>query len=648
MTISDFENSNGDLPSQKPAQNLKFERADWTSFRTVDGLQQKAGVPQGKLRRLVLKELTDNGLDTGASVSVGRLPDGGYFVEDAGDGIAGTPEDIARLFCIARPMVSTKLLRLPTRGALGNGLRVVAGSVLASDGFLVVTTHNRRIELRPQRDGSTTVGKVTPGKFPVGTRIEIGFGAAIPEDENALYWAKVAIRMAHGQAYAGRSSPYWYDVPQFHELLSASGTAPVRELVANLDGCTGGRAGEITAEARLGRVACGNVSRKQAEHLLAVARSNAKQVTSKRLGAIGPELFPHYAYAMSSGEASFGTEPFAEIPYLVEAWAEEREDMQLMVCVNRTPVTGSIDPARDKREIDLFGCGLHHTVATAPKDKHFVIWLNVTTPYMPITSDGKEPDLEPFLGKIGEAVQKVIRLAHRPNTKGMSQKDVVLDNLDDAIAAVSGEEGYRFNARQLFYFLRPIVMDETGKELQDKYFMGIITDYENENGEIEGMYREPRGSITHPHRDETITLGTLMVEEYERPAWNFNKLLYIEKEGAQEALKQDRWLERHDCAVMSSKGFSTRAARDLIDKLVEHDEPVEVFCVHDADASGTMIYQTLQEATKARGARKIEIINLGLEPWEAVDMGLEVETLKEKDRAQAGRRVRPRARWRLG
>ena len=42
----------------------------------------------------------------------------------------------------------------------------------------------------------------------------------------------------------------------------------------------------------------------------------------------------------------------------------------------------------------------------------------------------------------------------------------MLDNLDDAIAAVSGEEGYRFNARQLFYFLRPIVMDETGKELK--------------------------------------------------------------------------------------------------------------------------------------------------------------------------------------
>ena len=188
-------------------------------------------------------------------------------------------------------------------------------------------------------------------------------------------------------------------------------------------------------------------------------------------------------------------------------------------------------------------------------------------------------------------------------------------------------------------------MDETGKELKIGNFTGIIDDYENENGEIPLMYREPRGSITHPHREETITLGTLMVEEYERPVWNFNKLVYIEKEGAQEALKQNRWMERHDCAVMSSKGFSTRAARDLIDKLVEHDEPVEVFCVHDADASGTVIYQTLQEATKARGARKIEIINLGLEPWEAIAMGLEIETLEQPEKRKP---VADRARRKLG
>jgi len=69
-------------------------------------------------------------------------------------------------------MVSTKLLRLPTRGALGNGLRVVAGAVLASAGALVVVTRNQRIELRPERDGTTTVVHVSSVKFPKGTRIE--------------------------------------------------------------------------------------------------------------------------------------------------------------------------------------------------------------------------------------------------------------------------------------------------------------------------------------------------------------------------------------------------------------------------------------------------------------------------------------------
>jgi hypothetical protein len=262
----------------------------------------------------------------------------------------------------------------------------------------------------------------------------------------------------------------------------------------------------------------------------------------------------------------------------------------------------------------------------------FDIDLNVISPFMPITSDGKAPDLRPFLAEIEIAIGKVVRKARRPTSRGESQKSLVLDHLDEVIADVSGGGEYRFNSRQLFYALRSIVKDATDEELKLSNFTGIIDDYEEEHGEIEGMYREPRGSITHPHRDETITLGTLMVEEYERPEWTFNKLVYIEKEGANEALKDVGWPEQHDCAVMSSKGYSTRAARDLIDLLAEHDEPVTVFAVTDADAYGSMIFQTLQQATKARDARKIEIVHLGLQPWEAIEMGLEVETVERGKR----------------
>ena len=624
--MNTFQNPRGVSASSNGAQNLKFERQDWTAFRTVEGLQQKAGVSANLLRRLVLKELADNALDTETRVAAGEM-EGGYFVEDEGPGL--DPHEVARLFSIDRPLVSTKLLRLPTRGALGNGLRVVAGAVLASNGSLTVITRGVRFKLKPERDGSTTVIEESADDRVLGTRVEIGFGPALPEDDDALGWASGAIDLAQGTSYPGQSSPYWYDAPQFHELLSASEDASVRALIASLDGCAGERAGKIVAAVGLSRVLCRDVDREQALRLLEAARDASKPVNQKRLGAVGPDAYSRSSYAISYGEAPFGAEPRARIPLVVEAWAYPSEKSAIVASVNRTPIAARLSMTRDKSDIDVFGCGLAHAVATAPKGTNFVVWLNITTPYMPITSDGKDPDLRPFLTPFADAIRKAIRKVRHPAASGASQKNVVLDNLDDVIDTVSGgDKQYRFNARQLFYALRPIVMVETGQELKIGNFTSIITDYEAEQGEIPLMYREPRGSITHPHSCETITLGTLMVETYERPVWSFNKLLYIEKEGSQEALKQHGWMERHDCAVMSSKGFSTRAARDLIDKLAEHDEPIKVFCAHDADASGTLIYQTLQAETRARGARKIEIINIGLEPWEALRMGLEVETIE--------------------
>ena len=618
---------------------MKFERADWTSFRTLEGLQQKAGVPQDQLIKLVLKELADNALDTETEVRVGEI-DGNYFIEDNGKGL--DPDKVASLFSISRPLASTKMLRLPTRGALGNGLRVATGAVLASSGKLTVITRGAKLELKPQRDGTTTVAKRSASKRKIGTRIEISFGPALPRDPRALHWASFAVRLAKGgSSYAGQSSPYWYDAPNFHELLAASVGTSVRALVAGLDGCAGGRAGEIVALAGLGRKTCQEIDAAGAARLLGNARSFAKPVNPKRLGAVGPEGFPGYAYAIAHGEARFGSSPLqAVIPFAVEAWATVAATSVAAVSVNRTPVIAKFHLQRDKGDVDLFGCGLSNTIAKARSGREFTIWLNFMTPYMPITSDGKEPNLWPFFPAICEAAGKAVRKTQGASASGVSQKSVVFDHMLEIIDIVSGGvERYRFNDRQLLYRLRPIVREELGQELKLSNWKTILDAYEEEHGEIELMYREPRGSITHPHRGETITLGTLMVEDYERPVWTFNKLLYIEKEGSQEALKQNRWLERHDCAVMSSKGFSTRAARDLIDKLVEHDEPIEVFCAHDADASGTMIYQTLQEATRARGARKIKIINIGLEPWEALAMGLEVETV------EAGKRRKPTAEY---
>src|SRR5262245_12636068 len=105
-----------------------YTREDWTLFRSLDSLCQRAGVPKDRLADLVVKELADNAIDAAGACDFGLLDvdDGaGFFVEDEGPGIALSDEDLTRLFSIDRPLISTKLVRLPTRGALGNGLRVV-------------------------------------------------------------------------------------------------------------------------------------------------------------------------------------------------------------------------------------------------------------------------------------------------------------------------------------------------------------------------------------------------------------------------------------------------------------------------------------------------------------------------------------------
>lgn len=612
-----------------------FERQDWELFRTLEGLCAKAGVPRDKIASLVAKELMDNALDESDSCDFGLLDDNaGFYVEDNGPGI--NPAEVADLFSIKRPLKSTKLLRLPSRGALGNGLRVVASAVLASGGTLRVYTRGQVMSLVPCQDGITTVEVI--GKYDgVGTRVEVHLGRDTGAINSAtLMWAGEAKMFSGGQYYKGKTSPWWYTSRDFFGLCLAAKDMTVRELVSNFEGCGNSQIGLITSGFKTRQASELNMD--EAKVLLYKMRNVSEPVKSSRLGYCNiksmEEDLGYYARVLGTFKLESNSE-FAEIPFVIEAWTAFDERAGIRVHVNRTPITGDVAATHSKTNLLLSGCNLSEEGYVHPIDigrRPVRVILSIITPFMPITTNGKSPDLRYFRAGIAYAIDKSVKKAKRSSTKGVarSQKQIVIEHLDEGIAKAGG--GHRYSQRQLFYAIRPFLIEELGKEPSFDTFKAIITDIENFLGrDLPNMYRDDRGVIYHPHKCETISLGTRMVEVYRPPDWTFNKVLYCEKEGFFQILQDEKWPERHDCALLTSKGTATRAARDLIDGLKDSKEEITFYCIHDADAAGTMIYQALQNATKARPARKVTVVNLGLDPWEGIEMRLVPERVIRKN-----------------
>jgi hypothetical protein len=652
---------------------MLFQRPDWTVLRTLDGLCRRAGAPQSKLVSVLIKELGDNALDMAGDCEL-TLADGVVTVRDGGPGIGGDDEAIAVLFSIGRVMTSSKYLRLPTRGCLGHGLRLVASAVALTGGELRVTTGGRTIRIIPD----PVTGRSTPerlGDDPgPGTRVELRLGGPLSIKPADLELAEIAITAARARPrrYAGKTSPHWYGPDDFYELLQSippDDPATVREFLARFDGCS---AKKITDgfSARPAR----SLARDEARQLLGRAKSAAREVGPARLGAIGRSAFPG-AYAKAAGFASLAAG--VRLPVVVEAWATPDPDyisVRLMVngspCLDRLPAWYS--SSRRTTIIDRLGLVLK--TGRAGID----MYVNITTPYMPVTSEGKEPELGAFGGLLGPAIKQAAARARRlpcelprpgsaraaapaaPAVPRLSCKAVCFMHMEEQIRIVSDDRNLRFHWRQVFYRIRKIVTaalgldrddDEPGRELTWSNFdQKIVVAWEESRAEEPMAYRDPRGSFYVPHGGGSFPLGTLQVEQFRRPKWRFNKVLIVEKEGFFEALKAVGFPERHDCALATSKGQPTRAIRDIIDLIGETDEPVTFFLAHDADAAGTMIYQALQEATRVRPRRKIEIEDLGLNPWEAValaEQGLvEIEDVSYEGVQPTGEKIPPHwAKW---
>jgi len=193
---------------RRGADPLLFERPDWTPFTDPGTLPQKAGVPFRLLVRVALKEqLVDSAPDVGCRVDLERE---GAWSRVTADDPGLDRAQIERLFRIDRPLVSGKLLRRPTRGMLGNGLRVAVGVVIASAGEMEAHSRGAGYRLAFHPDGSTRAVPVDAGGGTARTEVRVVFGPALEAHADDGAWAELAIALNGGRVYDGRSSPHWY------------------------------------------------------------------------------------------------------------------------------------------------------------------------------------------------------------------------------------------------------------------------------------------------------------------------------------------------------------------------------------------------------------------------------------------------------
>jgi DNA topoisomerase VI subunit B len=325
---------------------------------------------------------------------------------------------------------------------------------------------------------------------------------------------------------------------------------------------------------------------------------------------------------------------------------------------------------------------LHNILNEAEIDTHdpAVVAVHITCPRFDFTDKGKSKlqlpneivdDLKSAIETITKDFTKAKRHANRQGRlrerqieelrkqekhKRLSTKEAVSEVMKQAYMKASGNGAFPANARQIMYAARPLVQELTGKAKNwsnsDYFTQILLPDYLDQHPvetETWDVAYDARGKLIEPHTGRRVDLGTLPVRSYyadwhssisnsgryqlshevktSGPANRYKFVLFIEKEGFDELLKRSSIAEKYDLAVMSTKGMSVTAARDLIEKL--SDQGVTILVLRDLDKAGFSIVHTLKKSGRRyKYNTPPTVIDLGLRLSDAKEMELPAEAVE--------------------
>src|SRR5262249_23232544 len=240
------------------------------------------------------------------------------------------------------------------------------------------------------------------------------------------------------------------------------------------------------------------------------------------------------------------------------------------------------------------------------------------------------------------------RMSRMTKESRTSQKEAAWEVMEKAYMAASAGGRLPSMARQIFYQARPKIMQLTeDKELKYGYFsQTLLPDYIEAHGVSWKVVYDARGHFEEPHTERRIGCGTIEVGNYLHamrkpkiteadfedakvdivgPSGNLAGVLFCEKEGFGPLFKEVNLANRYDLMIVSTKGVSVTAARQLIDDVCGHRD-LPLFVLHDFDVAGFMILGTLH-----RYPRRYTFSGA----TEPIDLGLRLEDIGDLEREPA-------------
>ena len=461
-------------------------------------------------------------------------------------------------------------------------------------------------------------------------------------------------------------------IREFHGL---SGTAKAKAVA---------QAADLTGSMLRDLVCSGDVDMPKVKTLLAAMQQAARPVKPDALGVLSEAHFRNtlkrYGATPDSVEYRRATGDVNGLPYVLEVAFAVKADAEfgrtLRVGINFSPALSQPFTALDNAL----------TEARCTRNDPVVVLVHLACPAVQFTDRGKSKAIlpEPIADDLQRLVKSAtarfakakrqadrndrmdaramdeLRNAHK--VKPMTVKTAAYQVMEQAYLKASSNGALPANARQIMYAARPLIIELTGKASPWKnsatFTQGLLNDFIAEHPELCATWDvvfDDRGHFEEPHTGKKIGIGTLAVRGYIRqwenkviaedlenpdqlsielptagPALRYRFALFIEKEGFTPLLERAQIAERYDLAIMSTKGMSTTAARQLVETL--SDAGVTVLVLRDFDKAGFSIVHTLRTDTRRYQFKAPpNVIDVGLRLCDAQVLQLDSEAVLYRD-----------------